>query len=103
MKTLKVFVEKVATGYKVVEIEQPSRRAMRKCLNNKYDDFWIAFENSETAVDNYHRYEQIMSENPILKADMEAFLNGSVRVAERKDQKPLKKYTKRKAKQAQYQ
>jgi hypothetical protein len=60
---------------KIVDINQPSRREMRKCLN-KYDDFWHTIQNGENAEENCRRYDRIIKENSFLKDKMEIFLNG---------------------------
>ncbi len=75
VKKISVTVVKTETGLKIVDVNQPSRRQMRKCLN-RYDDFWHTIQNGQNAEENCKRYDRIMKENAFLKDKMETFLNG---------------------------
>lgn len=76
-KMMAVHLEKVEDGFKIVDVDQPSKREIRKCLN-RYDDFWSSIKNGDTNEENFKRYERIMVENNKLREKLENFLNGNM-------------------------
>ena len=46
-KMMKVHLEKIDSGYKITDIETPSKREIRKCLN-RYDQFWNSIKNGDS-------------------------------------------------------
>lgn len=76
-KMMTVHLEKIDNGYKITNVETPSKREIRKCLN-RYDQFWNSIKNGDSVEENFRRYERIMMENQKLKEKLELFLNGTL-------------------------
>ena len=94
-----VHLDKVENGYKITNVETPSKREIRKCLN-RYDEFWNTIKNGDSIEENFRRYERIMMENQRLREKLEQFLNGSLAIRSKNDDKKEKKTGKKRGKQA---
>jgi hypothetical protein len=54
-KMMTVHLDKVDNGYKIANVDTPSKREIRKCLN-RYDEFWNTIKNGDSNEDNFRRY-----------------------------------------------